>query len=175
MVPPLRADLVGHSIVPSAFGRTPAPDRPQNPLMSTPSSAEAALEQIDRRNFAGARDLARQVIAQRPDDALALRALGVAEFALGRQKEALELLRRSVRADPSQALSHLALGNVLHEQDRLDAAIASYRRAQRLVNRQEVDPYTSQTYDHANLIALAIRLWRPHIALIVDLQICRSR
>jgi len=30
-----------------------------------------------------------------------------------------------------------------------------YRRAQRLVNRQEVDPYTSQTYDHANLFALA--------------------
>jgi branched-chain amino acid transport system substrate-binding protein len=32
-----------------------------------------------------------------------------------------------------------------------------YRRVQRIVNRQEVDPYTAQTYDHASLIALAIQ------------------
>jgi branched-chain amino acid transport system substrate-binding protein len=32
-----------------------------------------------------------------------------------------------------------------------------YRRAMRLVNRQEIDPYTAQTYDHASLIALAIQ------------------
>lgn len=32
-----------------------------------------------------------------------------------------------------------------------------YRRAQQIVNRQEVDPYTAQTYDHANLLALAIQ------------------
>jgi branched-chain amino acid transport system substrate-binding protein len=38
-------------------------------------------------------------------------------------------------------------------------AVASggYRRLQRMLNRQEIDPYTTQTYDHASLIALAIQ------------------
>jgi branched-chain amino acid transport system substrate-binding protein len=38
-------------------------------------------------------------------------------------------------------------------------AVASggYRRLQRMLGRQEIDPYTTQTYDHASLIALAIQ------------------
>lgn len=36
----------------------------------------------------------------------------------------------------------------------------AYRRVQQLVNRPEVDPYTGQCYDHANLIVLAIEAAR---------------
>jgi branched-chain amino acid transport system substrate-binding protein len=32
-----------------------------------------------------------------------------------------------------------------------------YRRLQRMLGRQEIDPYTTQTYDHASLIALALQ------------------
>lgn len=37
------------------------------------------------------------------------------------------------------------------------AESGAYRRLQQMVNRPEPDPYTSQTYDHASLLALAIQ------------------
>jgi tetratricopeptide (TPR) repeat protein len=100
--------------------------------MSARRLAEEALAEIDSENFARARDLARDAISQNPRDAAGLRALGLAEFRLGKHKDAVEALRRSLRIDPSQAPAHLALANVLQDQGQIDSAITSYRRALRL-------------------------------------------
>src|SRR5260221_13599617 len=97
--------------------------------MSAPRPTETALAEIDRGHFARARDIARDIISRDPRDAAALRALGIAEFRLGRHKDAIEALRRSLRIDPSQALAHLALANVLQDEGQLHPAITSYRRA----------------------------------------------
>src|SRR5687767_6655633 len=90
---------------------------------SSLTPADTALAQIDKGNFAAARDLARAALAQHPRDAECLRALGLAEFRLGRHAEAIDALRRSVRIDPSRALAHLALANALQEQGALEPAI----------------------------------------------------
>jgi tetratricopeptide (TPR) repeat protein len=87
-----------------------------------------------RRADAGAHEEAQQLLAQSlrfdPRYRPALRALGTVELALGHLAEAGRLLERAIVLDPTDGLSHLALGDLALAQDDPTAALAHYDRAE---------------------------------------------
>jgi tetratricopeptide (TPR) repeat protein len=109
--------------------------------MSGSGPLQQAQACIARGEFERARQFAEQSVAATPRDPEALRALGIAEFRLGRLQEATGSLRRSLKCDASAAATHHALGNVFQEEGRLELAIASYHRALRL------DPDLAQVHN----------------------------
>ena len=64
-----------------------------------------------------------------PDHADALHYLGVMASQMGNHETAVGLMRRSIDADPSNAVYYNNLGKVLNEQGKLDEAIASCNKA----------------------------------------------
>jgi len=74
-------------------------------------------------------------LRQGTEDAALLAELGLSYRALGRRDEARAALERAAASAPASVLPLLYLGNLAHEDGRLDAALAAYRAALALDGR----------------------------------------
>jgi RNA polymerase sigma factor (sigma-70 family) len=81
--------------------------------------------------------------AAQPENADGWIALGNAQMAKGKLKEAIESYRKAIALDPGRADAHTNLGVALQNQGKLDEAIACFRKA------IELDPKQPQA--HTNL------------------------
>ncbi|NTV94547.1 MAG: tetratricopeptide repeat protein [Thiobacillus sp.] len=84
-------------------------------------------------NLDAAEQIYRMVLADGPDEPVALQFLGILQHQRGDHEAALELLRRAAALSPDDPGLFNNLGNVLLEAGRLDEAIAAYRRCLALV------------------------------------------
>ena len=108
--------------------------------MSQPIAPDPQLEQILREatelHTAGALAQAeagyRQVLARRPEHAVATHRLGVLSLQLGRLEPARELFGRAVALDPGAWRSHCSLGQTLAALGRIPEARDSFQRAAEL-------------------------------------------
>ncbi len=110
-------------------------------LAASPSpsdTAEAALSHLqgraalERGDHAAALEALRRAVELDPGQAQARLALAEAALALGFELEAREVILQGLALRPDSALLHEALGDLEERADRLDAALAAWRRAQAL-------------------------------------------
>jgi tetratricopeptide (TPR) repeat protein len=116
--------------------------------MSAPTAARAAvtaqtpLERLEtmivQENFAAAIVEAKRMVAAEPDNAASWNALGVALRGLGRARQAIPCLWKSVALDANTAASWSNLGNALKDTKQLGQAIAAHRRAVGLAPKRAV-------------------------------------
>ncbi|MBC7791389.1 MAG: tetratricopeptide repeat protein [Anaerolineae bacterium] len=109
-------------------------------------SREAALEALDDEDYAVAEQHLRDIMADEPDDGVALGLLALVVLAQERLDEATELARGAVTTSPESAFTHRALGSVLLARNRFPEALEEAQEAIRL------DPEDS---DHRALEARA--------------------
>ena len=79
--------------------------------------------------LAEAEGLYREVLAQSPDNPDALALSGLLCSAQGKTGDALDLVTRATRLDPSSGLFHLYLGNILVDAHRLTEAVVAFNHA----------------------------------------------
>jgi len=79
--------------------------------------------------LASAEKMYRNILDEHPDHPDALHLLGVLYAQLGRQNDALDLIRRAIASKPESAQALYDLGNVLAGMGKFSEAIAAYRRA----------------------------------------------
>src|SRR5436190_17658213 len=96
--------------------------------VSIAQALEAALQLQRAGDAAQAEEIYRQVLAQQPQQPLALHLLGVIEEERGNSKIAEDLIRRSIAIDPAEPTAYGNLGNALQSQGRFEEAIAAYRQ-----------------------------------------------
>jgi protein O-GlcNAc transferase len=100
--------------------------------MSIEQAVRVAAGHYDAGRLTEAESIYRQILAQQPQNAEALRMLGLVAFRVGRGKDALELVGKAVAANPSAADYHSNLGVILASLKRFDESIAAFREALRL-------------------------------------------
>ena len=105
------------------------------------------LERADRHHRAGdlaaAEGLYRQVLADKPDDLVALSQLGALCAQGQRYVEAVPLLERALTVDPTHGPTHMNLGVIHAAEGRLEAADASFRQGAEV---EPNDPETQKNY-----------------------------
>ena len=120
-----------------------AAEAAQAVLPATPTSAEKLstgqalilAEQKRRHNFLGdAEELARQVVAEEPDNVEGIHLLGLIAHQSGHVSEAIAHMRRVVSLRPDIALYHANLGEMCRIAGHVEQAIAAGRHA------LEIDP-----------------------------------
>ena len=109
---------------PSKSGPSESPTRE----LSLEEAVSVAILLQKNRQFVAAREVYRRVLEMAPDHPRALHYAGLLAHQQGRNEEALALIERSIALVPDQADWHSNLGIVLQSDQRLDSAIASYRR-----------------------------------------------
>jgi superkiller protein 3 len=87
---------------------------------------------ISRGDLAGAAELLRQVIGQRPDLARPRLNLGQILQAQGNLPAAIEVFRQTINTFPEEPLAHFSLGTALEMTGRLAQAADAYHQAARL-------------------------------------------
>ena len=102
-----------------------------------------AIEHHQAGRLAAAEEIARQVLAQRPNHAHALHLLGVLAFLKGQASVAIDLVGRAIASNPAMAEYHSNLGEFKRRMGQIDEAIASFQRA------VELDPGHAEA--HGNL------------------------
>ena len=80
-------------------------------------------------NFSAAEKLYQKIIAQQPDNVVALANLGVAQFRQGKLTAAQLALEKAVKVNPADAFSLTTLGAVMIEQNRIQDAVNYLERA----------------------------------------------
>jgi tetratricopeptide (TPR) repeat protein len=101
-------------------------------VAAAPSLAQRLQQAVawhERGDVEAALATYREVLAQQPDNAVALHFLGVIHYQRRNLAEALPLLERAVRLQPDEPEFHNNLGLALAAADREEEAIAAYRRA----------------------------------------------
>jgi serine/threonine protein kinase/Tfp pilus assembly protein PilF len=109
-------------------------------------------------DWAGAEASFARALELAPGSADALQAAGMLEFCLGRYDRALELLRRSIDADPLSMIGPSYVARILHSQGRLAEAEAELRA---ILARS-----TSPSREHALLALVLIHEGRTEEALV---------
>ena len=96
-----------------------------------PTAACGLLAEIysARGHFRAASEQLKCVTDRYPDDAVAWRRLGDAQFAAAAYKDAAVSFQRAIALEPAHPRAHHNLGRALAKLDETDAAIDSYRRA----------------------------------------------
>ncbi len=115
-----------------------------------PSGAESKIrEAIDiamkhqaEGRLRAAGNIYRRVLRVEPENPDALHFLGVIAHKIGRADLAMELLARSIAADPARVGFRMNLGSLYLKQQQVDAAIACYRDAIAL------EPKSASAYAH---------------------------
>jgi predicted O-linked N-acetylglucosamine transferase (SPINDLY family) len=100
--------------------------------MTLQEQLESGVSHHQAGRLAEAERIYRQILAQQPNHADALRLLGVLAGQAGQLDAGMELIRRAIRLKPDFATAHSNLGNALKDNGQLDEAIASYRQAIRI-------------------------------------------
>ncbi len=112
-----------------------------------------AQQALDRGDYDAAVGLLKQILAQRPDEALPHFELGYAYSELKRNAEAAAEYRRALELDPSLVAAHLNLGLVLLASDPA-AAVESFRRAAALAPTEPRPRYLAgQALERAGKLA----------------------
>ena len=115
-----------------------------------------AQQALDRGDYDAAVELLKQILAQRPDEALPHFELGYAYSELKRNAEAAAEYRRALELNPSLVAAHLNLGLVLLASDPA-AAVESFRRAAALAPTEPRPRYlTGQALERAGKLQDAI-------------------
>jgi tetratricopeptide (TPR) repeat protein len=96
-------------------------DRPADPIRD----GWAALQRGDGERAAAA---FRTALASAPADPRALTGAGIAAHLLGHDDQAIDFLKRSIKADPRFVQASYALGPIAYAEGDLDLAIACYER-----------------------------------------------
>jgi chemotaxis protein methyltransferase CheR len=132
------------------------PPRPSPELVSAASADSAARVQPTRDpldavraalamgNYDEAADIAAEVVAATPLWAQAHYLQGVALTNLGRDADALVVLRKTVYLDPEHGYAHFLLGGALDRQGEPVAASRSYRAAAATLGRRPMDSVASE-------------------------------
>ena len=98
-------------------------------VMSVEQALRLAGGHYDAGRLAEAEALYRQVLSGHPDNAEALRMLGLVAFAVGRTSDALELVGKAAALQPSRADYQSNLGVIFASLKRFDEAIGAFRQA----------------------------------------------
>ncbi len=115
-----------------------------------------AQQALDRGDYDAAVGLLKQILAQRPDEALPHFELGYAYSELKRDAEAAAEYRRALELNPSLVAAHLNLGLILLASDPA-AAVESFRRAATLAPAQPRPHYLAgQALERAGKLEDAI-------------------
>jgi tetratricopeptide (TPR) repeat protein len=112
-----------------------------------------AQNQMDRRDFSGAMQTLRNVLAVKPDWAKAHGKLGTCCAIAGRFEEAAEHLQAVAENDPDDAYGYAMLGWIAYLQDRPADAVEYYRRA------DAVEPYVAKTNYQLGLALAKLGRW----------------
>ena len=131
-----------------------APARSPDLLAPLVTQAQQAL---DRGDYDAAVGLLKQILAQRPDEALPHFELGYAYSELKRGAEAAAEYRRALELNPSLVAAHLNLGLVLLASDP-GAAVESFRRAAALAPTEPRPRYLAgQALERAGKLRTPLR------------------
>jgi predicted O-linked N-acetylglucosamine transferase (SPINDLY family) len=90
---------------------------------------DLALQHHRAGRLGEAEKIYRQILAQQPNHADAMRLLGVIAHQRGRAEVAVDLFRRAITLRPAYAEAHTNLGTALKDMGQLDEAIAASRQA----------------------------------------------
>ncbi|HET6768470.1 MAG TPA: tetratricopeptide repeat protein [Chitinophagaceae bacterium] len=81
-------------------------------------------------DWKGAEEIYQKALILEPENPDILYSLGGGlYFAIGRWKESIELMKKSIELDPLRPISHLNLGNILTHAGRAEEAIAYFKKA----------------------------------------------
>ncbi|MGD1277266.1 MAG: tetratricopeptide repeat protein [Tepidisphaeraceae bacterium] len=97
--------------------------------LDTQQAMGLAMRRHQAGQVAEAARIYRKVLAQEPQNAEALRLLGVAARQQGQLDEALRLIQQCIAIDPAKAEAHFNLGDVLRSQGKLAEAAKAYAKA----------------------------------------------
>jgi tetratricopeptide (TPR) repeat protein len=112
---------------------------------------QADTAQIEKQ-FQAAATSARKALANKPDDAMAHVALGLALKHLGQKQEALEAFEKAVACNPEQPEHHFHLAEMLDEMGQPDKARKHFEQVVQL-GRQD-DPYRGKALERLRSIDL---------------------
>jgi chemotaxis protein methyltransferase CheR len=146
--PPAVARAASELSVPS-----PAPPPPRDPL-------DAVRAAIAEGRYDEAADIAAEVVAATPLWAQAHYLQGVALTNLGRDPDALIVLRKTVYLDPDHGFAHFLLGGALERLQEPVAASRSYRAAASTLGQRPLDGVATELGGRsvAELAALCLQL-----------------
>ena len=102
------------------------------PRLDAEDLIRRAVADFTAERFQAAEERLQEILAIESNHWKALLLLGVIALRTGKTADALEYTRRSISVRPDCAESHLNLGDVLKEQNRLNEAIEAYSMAVRL-------------------------------------------
>ncbi|HTW19841.1 MAG TPA: CheR family methyltransferase [Mycobacteriales bacterium] len=119
--------------------RAPDASAALEPPAPTRDPLDAVRGAIAQGRYAEAADLAEEVVSATPLWAQAYYLHGVALTNLGRDADALVVLRKAVYLDAEHGFAHFMLGGALERLDEPVAASRSYRAAARTLGRRPVD------------------------------------
>ena len=123
-------------------------DRPAEPAVAAASPSPTPSEELPpelkelvakardafvKGNFSAAEKFYQKIVAQQPDNVVALANLGVAQFRQGKLTAAQLALEKAVKINPSDAFSLTTLGAVMIEQNRSQDAVTCLERANQAV------------------------------------------
>lgn len=150
--------------VPGAAGAGAQPQANLDDMMSKAMSGRVnippakAIEMAgafyQRRQFAQAERVCRQVIAARPAQADAHNILGVTLAAGGAWDKAIESLERAIKLNPQAASYHANLGEVLRQAGRRKEAVEALEKA------VEIDPENSQALNNLGILNYELRRYK---------------
>ena len=146
----------------SSPGNSGTPARSPDLLAPLVTQAQQAL---DRGDYDAAVGLLKQILAQRPDEALPHFELGYAYSELKRNAEAAAEYRRALELNPSLVAAHLNLGLVLLASDPA-AAVESFRRAAALAPTEPRPRYLAgQALERAGKLQDAIEEYNSGLSI----------
>ncbi|MGA8146357.1 MAG: tetratricopeptide repeat protein [Gallionellaceae bacterium] len=107
----------------------PAAGNRSKKLLSTAEAIQEAFEHHQAGRLLQAESIYRQILQVERDHPDALHFLGVIALQSGNYESAVGLIGRAIRANPSDPICYINLGNTLKGQGRLDAAVENYQKA----------------------------------------------
>jgi chemotaxis protein methyltransferase CheR len=130
------------------------------PVAPTRDPLDAVRSALREGRYAEAADIAAEVVAATPLWAEAHYLQGVALTNLGRDADALIVLRKSVYLDPEHGFAHFLLGGALERLDERVAAARSYRAAAATLGSRPLDAVAPELGGRsvAELAALCLEL-----------------
>jgi predicted O-linked N-acetylglucosamine transferase (SPINDLY family) len=113
-----------------------------------------ALELHQHGQLMRAEQIYREVLAIRPDHAVALHLLGVVAAQTKNPQQAVDLITRAIAIDPNNAMMHFNRATALQELGQLPAALASYDRA------LAIDGNLAEAYSNRAVVLMNLQEFR---------------
>ena len=118
---------------PAVTAASPSPTPSEDLPPELKELVAKARDAFVKGNFSAAEKFYQKIVAQQPDNVVALANLGVAQFRQGKLTAAQLALEKAVKINPSDAFSLTTLGAVMIEQNRSQDAVTCLERANQAV------------------------------------------